>query len=366
MLATNIAAGIEVREDIIRRHVAEQMPFMATERWLMLGTAAGGDRQTLHEVVRKHSLAVAETVSRGEPNTLLDRLGSDPAFRGVSTAALQAELEPDNYTGRAAQQVGEFIEDYLLPLWLRARPFAVRSRAGGGEGMKTGAAASDTTLTESRLPLPLLRRGKVREVYEVDAGHLLVVASDRVSAFDVVMREAIPRKGAVLTQISAFWFELLADVFPSHYVTARTSEILEQVPRLDGLEEQIAGRAMLVRRAEPVPFECVVRGYHLGIGLGGVSEPGNAGRRAAATRPGRKCAAGSAALLARYQGGVGARYQRHRGYRGAGARTGFDRQTSASQLCALPGRPRSRGVSRDHHRRHQVRVRRPTRRARCG
>jgi len=62
-------------------------------------------------------------------------------------------------------------------------------------------------LKESRLPLPLLRRGKVREVYEVDAGHVLLVASDRVSAFDIVMREPIPRKGAVLTQISAFWFD---------------------------------------------------------------------------------------------------------------------------------------------------------------
>jgi phosphoribosylaminoimidazole-succinocarboxamide synthase len=127
--------------------------------------------------------------------------------------------------------------------------------------MKAGAARSNATLTESRLPLPLLRQGKVREVYEVDARHLLVVASDRVSAFDVVMREPIPGKGSVLTQISAFWFELLADVFPSHYVTARTREILQQVPRLEGLEDQIAGRAMLVRRAEPVPFECVVRGY---------------------------------------------------------------------------------------------------------
>jgi phosphoribosylaminoimidazole-succinocarboxamide synthase len=127
--------------------------------------------------------------------------------------------------------------------------------------MKASASRSKVTLAESRLPLPLLRRGKVREVYEVDAGHLLVVASDRVSAFDVVMREAIPRKGAVLTQMSAFWFELLAAVFPSHYVTARTKEILERVPLLDGLEEQIAGRAMLVRRAVPVPFECVVRGY---------------------------------------------------------------------------------------------------------
>ena len=88
------------------------------------------------------------------------------------------------------------------------------------------------TLVQSRLPLPLLRRGKVREVYEVDADHLLIVASDRVSAFDVVMREPVPRKGAVLTQISAFWFEHLADVFPSHYVTARTAEIIERVPEL--------------------------------------------------------------------------------------------------------------------------------------
>ena len=120
---------------------------------------------------------------------------------------------------------------------------------------------SGQTLVESRLPLPLLRQGKVREVYEVDAELLLLVASDRVSAFDVVMREPVPRKGAVLTQISAFWFERLARVFPSHYVTARTSEILRQVPRLAGYESDIAGRAMLVRRAAPVPFECVVRGY---------------------------------------------------------------------------------------------------------
>jgi phosphoribosylaminoimidazole-succinocarboxamide synthase len=117
------------------------------------------------------------------------------------------------------------------------------------------------TLVQSRLPLPLVRRGKVREVYEVDANHLLIVASDRVSAFDVVMREPVPRKGAVLTQISAFWFEQLADVFPSHYLTARTAEILDRVPGLAGMERELAGRAMLVRRAPPVPFECVVRGY---------------------------------------------------------------------------------------------------------
>ena len=100
---------------------------MATERWLMLGTAAGGDRQALHEVVRRHSLAVADAVSRGEPNVLLERLASDPAFRGVPAQALQAELEPSNYTGRAAAQVGEFVEEYLQPLLKRARPLAAEA-----------------------------------------------------------------------------------------------------------------------------------------------------------------------------------------------------------------------------------------------
>ena len=118
-----------------------------------------------------------------------------------------------------------------------------------------------TALAESRLPLPLLRRGKVREVYEVDADHLLLVASDRVSAFDVVMREPIPRKGAVLTQVSAFWFERLAEVFPSHFITARTEEILARLPALRPHAAEVAGRSMLVLRTAPVAFECVVRGY---------------------------------------------------------------------------------------------------------
>jgi phosphoribosylaminoimidazole-succinocarboxamide synthase len=116
-------------------------------------------------------------------------------------------------------------------------------------------------LAESRLPLPLLRRGKVREVYEVDAAHLLLVASDRVSAFDIVMREPIPRKGAVLTQMSAFWFGRLPGGVPSHFITAGTDEILARIPALRGRGAEFAGRAMLVRRTEPVPFECVVRGY---------------------------------------------------------------------------------------------------------
>jgi phosphoribosylaminoimidazole-succinocarboxamide synthase len=114
---------------------------------------------------------------------------------------------------------------------------------------------------ESRLPLPLRRRGKVREMYEVDADTLLMVASDRVSAFDVVMREAVPHKGAVLTQLSAFWFRHLGRVVPNHMITADVDEILDQVRALGGHRETLEGRAMLVRRTTPVAFECVVRGY---------------------------------------------------------------------------------------------------------
>jgi phosphoribosylaminoimidazole-succinocarboxamide synthase len=116
-------------------------------------------------------------------------------------------------------------------------------------------------LSESRLPLPLLRRGKVREVYEVDADTLLLVASDRVSAFDVVLPNPIPRKGAVLTQISAFWFRELRHVMPSHFLSADVDEIVRRVPALAGHRAELVGRAMLCRRTMPLPVECVVRGY---------------------------------------------------------------------------------------------------------
>ena len=122
------------------------------------------------------------------------------------------------------------------------------------------------TLSESRLPLKRLNQGKVREIYAVDDATLLLVASDRISAFDVVMPEAIPSKGAVLTQISAYWFRALADIVPNHYLTADADEIIERIPKLADHRDTIRGRAMLVRRAKPVAFECVVRGYLAGSG----------------------------------------------------------------------------------------------------
>ena len=127
ILLTNIAAGLEVREGVIRQHVDEQMPFMATERWLMVGAAAGGDRQALHDVIRRHSLAVADAVAHGAPNDLLERLGADPAFAAVSPDRLRAELDPRRYTGRAEQQVEEFLTEFLAPLLVRARSLAAET-----------------------------------------------------------------------------------------------------------------------------------------------------------------------------------------------------------------------------------------------
>src|ERR1700728_1702039 len=109
----------------------------------------------------------------------------------------------------------------------------------------------------SRVALRHLASGKVRDIYELDEEHLLFVTSDRMSAFDVVMAEPIPDKGRVLTAITAFWFGELADVAPNHLVGL-------DVPAgavADGDSADLQGRVMLVRRADMLPIECIVRGY---------------------------------------------------------------------------------------------------------
>jgi phosphoribosylaminoimidazole-succinocarboxamide synthase len=118
------------------------------------------------------------------------------------------------------------------------------------------------TLTTTNLEgLRLVHRGKVRETYEVDDRHLLLVATDRLSAFDVVFDQPIPDKGAVLTQLSAWWFEQLADLGRSHFVAADPASLPEAAR-----DAEMAPRSMLVRRADRVDAECVVRGYLAGSG----------------------------------------------------------------------------------------------------
>ena len=111
------------------------------------------------------------------------------------------------------------------------------------------------------LPLKPFRRGKVRDVYEVDGNRLLLVATDRVSAFDVVMGETIPHKGAVLTQITAWWLRQLEPRIHHHMLSADIGEIVREVTELRDYEQELSGRAMLCRRSTVFPIECVVRGY---------------------------------------------------------------------------------------------------------
>ncbi len=116
-------------------------------------------------------------------------------------------------------------------------------------------------LAASELPLPLVRRGKVREVYAVDDARLLLVASDRVSAFDVVMAEPVPAKGAVLTQLTAWWLRQIEDEIPHHLITADADRIIEMLPALAPFRDTLTGRAMLCHRTTVYPVECVIRGY---------------------------------------------------------------------------------------------------------
>lgn len=119
-------------------------------------------------------------------------------------------------------------------------------------------------LVESNIPeVPLLSRGKVRDLYAVGDDRLLIVASDRISAFDVVLPTPIPRKGEVLTKLSIFWFNLLKDVVGTHFITADVAEYPSEIQKH---HDQLEGRSMLVRRLEMFPIECVVRGYIVGSG----------------------------------------------------------------------------------------------------
>ena len=117
------------------------------------------------------------------------------------------------------------------------------------------------TMLASDLPLPRIGRGKVRDIYGVGDDRVLLMTTDRISAFDVVMAETIPMKGAVLTQISAWWFRQLESVVPHHMISADADEIIGEVPELKNHRADIAGRAMLCRRTTVFPVECVIRGY---------------------------------------------------------------------------------------------------------
>ena len=121
--------------------------------------------------------------------------------------------------------------------------------------------SNGTAVDRTELPFPLAARGKVRDVYDVGDDRLLLVATDRISAFDVVMEEPIPYKGAVLTQITAWWLARLGDLTPNHLITADPDAIQKALPKLKATRRIWERRSMLVHKAKVVPIECVVRGY---------------------------------------------------------------------------------------------------------
>jgi phosphoribosylaminoimidazole-succinocarboxamide synthase len=114
-----------------------------------------------------------------------------------------------------------------------------------------------SVVTETKLPLKVFKKGKVRDVYELD-DKLLLIVSDRISAFDFVLHEPIPKKGICLTQISKFWFDYFKDSVPNHLISADVSEFPDE---LKPYEEELKGRTMLVKKADVIPIECIVRGY---------------------------------------------------------------------------------------------------------
>lgn len=121
-----------------------------------------------------------------------------------------------------------------------------------------------SSVMETHLNLPLVAKGKVRDIYAVGKDKLLIVTTDRLSAFDVVLPEPIPSKGAVLNQISLFWFEKFSHLIENHIITADLKEMGIQFTADE--DKQLAGRSILVKRAKPLPVECIVRGYITGSG----------------------------------------------------------------------------------------------------
>ncbi len=118
-------------------------------------------------------------------------------------------------------------------------------------------------LFESSIPeLPLIGRGKVRDIYSVDEDHLLIVTTDRLSAYDVVMPDPVPGKGAVLTKISLFWFRMMSDIIENQLTDLTVADVIMD----PDTRELLAGRALVVKRLKPLPIEAVVRGYLIGSG----------------------------------------------------------------------------------------------------
>ena len=239
---------------VIERELRRYLPFLATTKVLMAAVRAGVGRETAHEVIKEHAVAVAlEMREKGtDANDLLDRLAADGRL-GLVRRRARAVCWPSRSTSSGRRRARS---QRSSPRWPQSRPSTPTPRATKSnrccEAARKEASMSVADLTP-------MYSGKVRDIYDAGDGHLLMVTSDRMSAFDVVMAEPVPDKGRVLTAMSAFWFEQFDGVVGSHLVSTALHGLPEAAQK-----PEWAGRVMLCRRAEMLPIECIVRGYITG------------------------------------------------------------------------------------------------------
>ena len=211
-----------------------------------------------------------------------------------------------------------------------------------------------------RLAEVFVRAGKVRDLYRVGDDRLLLVASDRLSAFDVVLPTGIPDKGRVLTGLSRFWFAETASIVPNHLLSTDPADVPAEITDDDpDVVRMLRGRMMIGRQAEVLPIECVVRGYLVGLGLEVVPRRRGDLRDPAPVRPPRERPAAGSDLHARHQGAA-RRARREHLVRGHGDDRRFGARGTGRATHPSPSTATAQTVcerARDHPRRHQVRVR---------
>ena len=238
---------------VIDRELRRYLPFLATTKVLMAAVRAGVGREVAHEVIKEHAVAVAlamreKGIDAQRPARAAGRRRAPRARRGDAC-------------GRSCPNPIEFVGAGAGP----GRGVRRAGRgAGGGRSRRGGLRPGRDPVSNEQMTdeLPHVYSGKVRDIYDAGDGRWLMVTSDRISAFDVVMDEPVPDKGRVLTAMSAFWFDA-----PRRRVTGNhlvSTDLADCPPEAAASGPEWAGRVMLCRRAEMVPVECIVRGYLTG------------------------------------------------------------------------------------------------------
>ena len=248
---------------MVERELDRYLPFLSTTKVLMAAVRHGVGREQAHEAIKESAVAAALRLREqgAEGNDLLERLAADPRL-GLAPDELAGVLaDPLDFVGTAPRQVAAFVA--TVEALVGADPVAA-GLPPGRHPLTTADPSGVGRRGRRRRPvttdgLPHIYSGKVRDIYDAGDGRLLMVTSDRLSAFDVVMAEPIPDKGRVLTAMSAFWFEQFDGVVGSHLLSTRLADLPEAAQR-----PEWEGRVMLCKKAEMLPIECIVRGYITG------------------------------------------------------------------------------------------------------